>query len=206
MIKGGVERSLAVIVHNPGAASIVEKPLPGAIIHEIPHLLEPPPIPPGFEVIRLRHELGIGAQTFLFGVFGHLRESKRLSTVLRTFHRARTGADIALLVAGEFASSDLARSLEPMLHSEGIRRVGYVPESGFWRHAAAVDACISLRYPTAGETSGIAIRLMGLGKPVILTAGCETSRFPDSASFRGDAGPAEGEKLAGKRVLLALYP
>src|SRR5258708_10850333 len=137
------ERSPAVIVHNPGAAAIVEKHVLGAIVHEIPHLLEPPPIPPGYEVIRLRHELGIGAQTFLFGVFGHLRESKRLATLLRAFSRRRTAADIALLVAGEFASSDLARSLEPMLQSEGIRRAGYVPESGFWRHAAAVDACIS---------------------------------------------------------------
>ena len=45
MIKRIVERSLAVIVHNPGAASIVEKHVPGAIIHEIPHLLDPPPIP-----------------------------------------------------------------------------------------------------------------------------------------------------------------
>ena len=206
MIKRVVERSLTVIVHNPGAASIVEKHVPGAIIHEIPHLLEPPPIPPGYEVIRLRHELGIGAQTFLFGVFGHLRESKRLSTVLRAFHRARTAADIALLVAGEFASSDLARSLEPLLHTEGVLRAGYVPESGFWRQAAAVDACISLRYPTAGETSGITIRLMGLGKPVILTSSCETSRFPDSACLRVDAGPAEEEMLAEYMVWLARFP
>jgi len=206
MIKRVVERSLAVIVHNPGAAAIVEKHAPGAIIHEIPHLLEPPPIPPGYEVIRLRHEFGIGAQTFLFGVFGHLRESKRLATVLRAFQSARKSADIALLVAGEFASTDLARALEPMLHSEGILRVGYVPEVDFWRHAAAVDACISLRYPTAGETSGIAIRLMVIGKPVILTAGCETARFPDSACLRVDAGPAEEEMLAEYMVWLARFP
>lgn len=206
MIKRVVERSRAVIVHNPGAAAIVEKHVPGANIHEIPHLLEPPPVTPGYEVIRLRHQLGVGAQTFLFGVFGHLRESKRLATVLRAFQSARKAADIALLVAGEFASSDLARSLEPMIHSEGILRVGYVPESDFWRHASAVDACISLRYPTAGETSGIAIRLMGLGKPVILTAGCETSRFPDSACLRVDAGPAEEEMLAEYMVWLAHFP
>jgi glycosyltransferase involved in cell wall biosynthesis len=206
MIKRVLERARAVIVHNPGAAAIVEKHVPGVIIHEIPHLLEPPPVPPGYEVIRLRHQLGIGAQTFLFGVFGHLRESKRLATVLRAFHRARTAADVALLVAGEFASTDLARSLEPMLHAEKLLRVGYVEEPDFWRHAAAVDACISLRYPTAGETSGIVIRFMGLGKPVILTAGCETSRFPDSACLRVDAGPGEEEMLAEYMVWLARFP
>ncbi len=206
MIQRVVERSMAVIVHNPGAAAIVKKHVAGAIIHEIPHLLEPPPFPPGYEVIRLRKELGIGPQTFLFGVFGHLRESKRLTTVLRAFHRARTAADIALLVAGEFASSDLARSLEPMLHASGIPRAGYVPESDFWRHAAAVDACINLRYPTAGETSGIAMRLMGLGKPVILSAGYETARFSDSECLRVDAGPAEEEMLAEYMIWLARFP
>jgi glycosyltransferase involved in cell wall biosynthesis len=206
MIKRVVERSLAVVVHNPGAAAIVKKHVPGAIIHEIPHLLETPPMPPGYEIIRLRLELGIGGQTFLFGVFGHLRESKRLTTVLRAFQRARTGADIALLVAGEFASSDLARSLEPILHAPGIVRVGYVPETDFWRQAAAVDACINLRYPAAGETSGIAMRLMALAKPVMLSAGCETSRFSDSECLRVDAGPAEEEMLAEYMVWLARFP
>jgi len=157
-------------------------------------------------VIRLRQQLGIGAQTFLFGVFGHLRESKRLATVLRAFQRARKAADIALLVAGEFASADLARSLEPLLTGERILRVGYVPERDFWVQAAAADGCINLRYPTAGETSGIAIRLMGIGKPVIVTAGCETSRYPDAACLRVDAGPAEEEMLTDYMIWLARYP
>ncbi|HYL78297.1 MAG TPA: glycosyltransferase [Bryobacteraceae bacterium] len=206
MLKRVVERSLAVIVHNPGAAAMVREHVPGAAIHEIPHLFEPPEMPPPYDTIRLRRELGVPAQTFLFGVFGHLRESKRLAAVLRAFQHARTGADVALLIAGEFTSSDLERSIEPMLNSPGILRVGYTPERDFWCHAAAVDAVVNLRYPTAGETSGISIRLMGIGKPVLMSDGCETARFPDFACLKVDSGVSEEEMLSEYMVWLAGFP
>ncbi len=200
------ERSLAVIVHNPRASEMVRQHAPDAVIHEIPHLWEPASLPAAFDVIRLRAELGLPAHTFLFGIFGHLRESKRLPAVLRAFQTARGAVDAALLLAGDFVSSDLARSLEPMLVPAGILRVGYTEERDFWRYAAAVDACINLRYPAAGETSGIAIRLMGAGKPVVVTAALETSRFPESACLRVDPGVAEEEMLAQYMVWLARFP
>jgi glycosyltransferase involved in cell wall biosynthesis len=158
-------------------------------------------------VIRWRAGLGVAAHTFLVGVFGHLRESKRLLALLRAFHRARRSADIVLLVAGDFVSSDLARSVEPMLRDDaGILRIGYLDERDFWLCASAVDACINLRYPMAGETSGIAIRLMGLGKTVVVSAGDETSRFPEAACVRVDPGQAEEEMLCEYLVWLACCP
>jgi hypothetical protein len=206
MLRRIAERSLAVIVHNPRAVEMVREHAPAAVIHEIPHLWEPPPLPAESDVFRLRAELGLPPHIFLFGVFGHLRESKRLTAVLRAFESARAAADVALLIAGDFVSPDLARSLEPLLGSAGILRIGYTKECDFWRYAAAVDACINLRYPAAGETSGIAVRLMGIGKPVIVTAASETSRFPESACLRVDPGIAEEEMLAEYMVWLARFP
>ena len=206
MLKRAAERSRAVIVHNPAASAMVTNHAPAAVIHEIPHLFEPPELPADHEVTALRRKFGIALRTCLFGVFGHLRESKRLAGVLRAFHRARASADIALLVAGDFVSRDLEQSLGPLLAAEKIFRIGYTPEREFWLHAGAVDACINLRYPRAGETSGISIRLMGIGKPVILSAGCETSRFPEAACLRVDPGPAEEDLLAEYMLWLARYP
>lgn len=208
LLKRVAERSLAVIVHNPGAARIVERHAPGVAVHEIPHLFQLPEEAPGLvDVLRLRKELGIPGRTFLFSVFGHLRESKRLLTVVRSFERVRRKEPVALLVAGNFVSSDLKRAAEPLLVADrGILRVGFTPECDFWRYAAASDACINLRYPAAGETSGISIRLMGAGKPVLMTAGLETSRFPESAVVRVDPGVAEEEMLAAFMLLLAQSP
>jgi glycosyltransferase involved in cell wall biosynthesis len=206
LLKRVAEGSLALIVHNPAASAIVKAHVPGARIHEIPHLLELPEPPCRQEIDKLRRKLGIGERTFLFGVFGHLRESKRLAAVLRAFDRARASADIALLVAGDFVSRDLERSLEPLLGVDGIFRIGYTPERDFWLHAAATDACINLRYPAAGETSGITVRLMGIGKPVLMSASLETSTFPDATCLRVDTGPAEEDLLMEFMVWLARFP
>ena len=169
--------------------------------------IELPDRPAQSEIIRWRAAQGVLPHTFLVGVFGHLRESKRLMALLRAFQRARRSADMMLLVAGDFVSSDLARSVEPLLRNDpGILRTGYLEERDFWLCASAVDACVNLRYPMAGETSAIAIRLMGLGKPVMMTAGEETSRFPESACVRVDPGQAEEEMLVEYLVWLARHP
>jgi glycosyltransferase involved in cell wall biosynthesis len=206
MLKRVAERSLAVIVHNPAADSMVKEHAANALVYEIPHLLELPALDGAQEIIGFRRQLGLSSRTFLFGVFGHLRESKRLPAVLRAFHRARASAGIALLVAGDFVSQDLEKSIEPLLRTERIFRIGYAPERDFWLHAAAVDACVNLRYPTAGETSGISIRLMGIAKPVLMNGALETSRFPDSSCVRVDAGPCEEDMLVEFMVWLARFP
>jgi hypothetical protein len=110
---------------------------------------------------------------------------------------------VRLLIAGSFASSDLERSLAGQLSHPRILRAGYLTESDFWRYAAAVDLCINLRYPTAAETSGIAIRMMGIGKPVVFSEGAEVARIPENACLRVETGPAEEDLLANYIAWLA---
>lgn len=196
MLKRIAESSCAVIVHNPAAARIVRRHAPLAKIFEVPHFFHAPPLPALVDSLRFRGELGLKPRTLVVGVFGHLRESKRLPVVLRAMKDAWTaGAGAVLLVAGEFASKDLERAVAPLLVDPRILRVGHLPECDFWRFAAITDVCVNLRYPAAGETSGIAVRMMGIGKAVIGTAGEEIARIPENACIRVDVGPAEQEML-----------
>jgi hypothetical protein len=78
-----------------------------------------------------------------------------------------------------------------------------LPVREFWLAAAAVDACINLRYPSTGETSGISIRLMGIGKPVMMTDSPECSGFPEDACLRIEPGAAEKDSLQTHMTLLA---
>jgi glycosyltransferase involved in cell wall biosynthesis len=207
MLKRVAEASRAVVVHNPAAAALVTAHCPRARVFEIPHLCQEPPRPPLYEIVRLRDAWGVRPSTFLFGVFGYLREAKRLLAVLRAFARTRAvGVDAALLVAGEFVSADLARAAQSLLAQPGVIREGFAPEERFWTLAGAVDACINLRYPAAGETSGISIRLMSLGKPVLVTGSAENARFPETACLRVPVGPAEVETLAEYMLWLARFP
>jgi glycosyltransferase involved in cell wall biosynthesis len=204
MLKRITTTARSIIVHNPAAAAIVRTHAPDANITEIPHLFVAPELPSVVETLRFRNELGLGPRTLLAGVFGHQRESKRLPVVLRALQRVwSAGADVRLLVAGRFESSDLERSLAGQLSDPRIIRAGYLAEPDFWRYAAAVDLCINLRYPTAAETSGIAIRLMGIGKPVAFSNGTETANIPENACLRIETGPTEEDLLANYITWLA---
>ncbi|MCS6954403.1 MAG: glycosyltransferase family 4 protein [Bryobacterales bacterium] len=196
MLRRVGEISQAVVVHNPAAARMVRAHAPQARLVEIPHLILPAAWPTLAEAERLRQHLGISPRAYVFGLFGYLRESKRPATVLRAFARLRReGRECALLVAGDFVSPDLERALAPQLAQPGVIRVRHAPESVFLRLMMLADAGINLRHPSAGETSGITIRMMDAGKAVILTAIEENARFPEDVCVRIEPGLAEEEML-----------
>ena len=208
MLRRIVERSRAVVVHNPAAARVVREHAPQARVVEIPHLYVAPRDLPGVaEALRWRQRWGVDPASFLFGVFGYLRESKRLISVLEAFREVHDdNPRTVLLIAGQFVSTDLERAVEPLLTGAGVMRRPHLEEREFWLAAGAVDACINLRYPAAGETSGIAVRLMGLGKPVMLTESLECSRFPEDACIRIASGAAERDSLREHMALVASMP
>jgi len=204
MLKRAAESARAVVVHNRAAGCVVKAHAPNARVVEIPHLFEPPPAASGAEVVRFRQRLGVEPGAFLFGIFGYLRESKRLIPALQAFAEVhRELPQTSMLVAGDFVSGDLERAVAPLLRLPGVVRVPHLPDREFWLAAASVDACINLKYPAAGETSGIAIRLMGLGKPVLLTDSAESARYPEDACVRVPHGPSEFDSLRHYMILLA---
>jgi glycosyltransferase involved in cell wall biosynthesis len=208
MLRRVVERARAIVVHNPEAARIAgaAQKAPRAIV-EIPHFFQAPsPRPTESQAERYRQRLGVEPGAYLFGVFGYLRESKRLSVALETFARLRRELPgVALLVAGGFVSTDLERALRPLLDAPGVIRRPRLTDREFWLAAATVDACINLRYPTAGETSGVAIRLMGLGKPTLVTDSPECAGFPLDACLRIAPGELEPDSLFDHMRLLTLW-
>ena len=207
MLKRIAERSRAIIVHNPAAARAVKAHAPKTPVIEVPHHFSPPEQPSEAAIARYRSSLGFQAGDFVFGVFGYLRESKRLATILDVFATLRRERpESALLIAGAFVSPDLERALGPLLARPGIRYRPRLSEREFWMAAGAVDACINLRYPSAGETSAIAIRLMGIGKPVLVTESEECARFPADACLRVASGLEERDSLWSHLVLLTSLP
>ncbi len=165
------------------------------------------PAPDGFAIERFRQRAGIAPGATLFGIFGYLRETKRLIPAIKAFRRLHAVRPAtALLIAGDIVSRDLERLLASEPPHPAIHRVGHLPDADFLVAAASVDCCLNLRYPPAGETSGIAIRLMGLGKPVIVTEGPETADIPESACLRVSAGPKETEELFAHMAFIAEFP
>jgi glycosyltransferase involved in cell wall biosynthesis len=206
MLRRAVENARAVVVHNAGAAAIAREHGAGAI-HVIPHFFEPGEISDAAMKERFRQDLGIAPGVTLFGIFGYLRETKRIVPCIGAFRRLHAvRPQTAVLIAGEVVSGDLRRLLESESAHPAIHRLGHLPEADFPTAAAAIDCCINLRYPAAGETSGIAIRLMGIGKPVIVTDGPETADIPLSACLHVPSGVDEAAGLFDQMALMAGFP
>ncbi len=125
-----------------------------------------------------------------------MREPRRLPVILRAFQSLRRKIPHAeMLIVGDG-------------HAEGpgVRCVGHVSDELFDQYGAACDVVVNLRWPSAGETSGVSIRMMGLGRPVIMTDLPENSAYPDDACLRVPPGEMEEPLLLEYLLELASNP
>ena len=124
----------------------------------------------------------------VIGCYGHLNPAKRLPQLLEAFAGLRTRLPEALLLLVGSASPGL--ELDPVYDRLGLRlgedviRVDYVDEARLWAFLAACDICVNLRYPTMGETSGIVIRALSLGRPLVVSDVGWFSELPDEAVLK----------------------
>lgn len=186
MLRRLAERSLAIVAHNARAEAMVRRHAPDSRVKVIPHLVE----------VTRPSETPRNPKP-VFGVFGHLRESKRL----RSFLEAARMAKVEAVVAGRFVSKTYERSLSPLLR--GAKRLPFGSRADFLSGLASVDVVVNLRSPSAGETSGVTLNAMSLARPVIVSAAGEALDYPGGICAAADEGPAEREMLAATMKWLA---
>ena len=142
----------------------------------------------------------------LLGCFGNVNASKRIPQLLEAFARLRREHDGArlLLVGATSPGFDLDRRLQRLgLQGDGIVRLDYVPEQRLWELMAACDACLNLRAPTMGETSGSVVRQLSLGKPVVVSDVGWFSELPDDVALKVPVDEHEVDTLLAALELLA---
>jgi glycosyltransferase involved in cell wall biosynthesis len=133
----------------------------------------------------------------VFGAFGNVNASKRVPQLLEAFARFRKSRTTSrlLLVGAAAAGTEVERSIEHYGLEDAVVREGYVGEDRLWGLIAGVDAVISLRSPTMGETSGTALRALTLGKPLLVNDVGWFSELPDDVAFKVAPGDGEVERL-----------
>ena len=141
----------------------------------------------------------------VLGCFGVVNASKRIPELLRAFADVRQGhPEAVLLLAGPTSPGfDLDRRLQRLgLDEKGLSREGWVDERRLWELMAGVDVSVNLRHPTMGETSGIAIRSLSLGKPLVVSDVGWFSELPDDAALKIPVDTDEVETLTAALELL----
>jgi glycosyltransferase involved in cell wall biosynthesis len=77
-----------------------------------------------------------------------------------------------------------------------VAHEGHVSEARLWDLVAGSDICVNLRYPTMGETSGMVLRALSLGRPVVVNDVGWFSELPDAVAAKLQVGEREAEVLA----------
>jgi glycosyltransferase involved in cell wall biosynthesis len=169
-------------------------------VHVIPMPVWPdPPVEPDAAVASLGASVVIGS-------VGYLNPSKRIPQLLAAFARLHAARSDSVLVLAGSVSRGL--ELESWLSRHRLElgrhviRIDHVPERRLWALLAAFDVCVSLRAPTMGETSGMALRALALGRPLVVSDLGWFAELPDAVAAKVPVGESEVEVL--ESVLMAL--
>ena len=203
-----IDASLGIIVHSKYLRRLIATAHPNTPIAKINHhlslkALEDPPAP-----AQLRASLGLRDDQLVVASFGHVAPTKRLDVVLRAFARLRREFPQAvyLLVGGVVPQYDISRVIRELALEDAVVATGHVALDDFQYYMTIADVCVSLRFPTAGETSGSLIRTMGIGKPVIVSNAGAFSELPDDCCIKVNVGPGEEDSLLAQLLSLARNP
>jgi glycosyltransferase involved in cell wall biosynthesis len=179
-----------VIVHSEYVERQVRNRGFGGPVWRIP--LAAWPIPPDVA------DAGLPRNRLIVGSFGHLNPAKRVPTLLEGFRRLRERRPEALLLL----VGSIAPGVDFVLPEEAVH-FDYVPEDRLWSLLAATDICVSLRYPTMGETSGVVVRALEAGRPQVVSDIGWFSELPDEVAVKVPVGGDEVGVLAAHLERLA---
>jgi glycosyltransferase involved in cell wall biosynthesis len=152
-----------------------------------------------------RARLGLPAEASILASFGHINAYKRLEPALRAVSALRAeGRDARYILVGSISPNyDVAGLVGRMGLSDAVSITGYVAREQFEDYVAAADLCLNLRHPTGGETSASLLRLLGAGRPTLVTATGSFAELPPEVAAQIDPDASEGELLlATCRLLL----
>ncbi len=183
-----------VIAHSRYAADAVRRMAPRVPVAQIPHEI---PATAVLEQSAARAALGLDPKARLIGSFGNLGPAKRTPVLLDALRalRARLPGVQLLLVGAVSPNFDVRGLIELFDLGGAVRVLGHVPFDTFQTYMAAVDVCVNLRYPTAGETSGAVLRMMAQSKPVMVSRVGWFAELPDDAVVKIEVDEHEGELL-----------
>ncbi|HEU5103568.1 MAG TPA: glycosyltransferase [Roseiflexaceae bacterium] len=166
------------------------------------------PLPPAIARGEARARLGLPPDALILASFGHINPYKRIEAVLRAVRSLRASIpNLRYLLVGSVSPSyDLRAAIERAGLEDSVSATGYVERRAFEDYVAAADICLNLRHPTAGETSASLLRLLGAGKPTLVTASGSFAELPPDVAAQVDLDASEGDLIMAYCHRLAAQP
>lgn len=190
-----LRRQRGVLVHSRWAAELLAEEDPNLRVRAIPMGV---PLPPALDPEAgrlLRRRFGLPEDAPVLGSFGFQTPIKRTDAVIRAL--AAPGLEkVHLLIVGEASPAmDLEGEARRVGVAERVHVEGFLPFEDFEAAIAAVDLCLNLRYPTAGETSASLLRVLAMGCPAVVSDYAQFADLPSEVALRVPLGDDEAEAL-----------
>ncbi|MEO8275741.1 MAG: glycosyltransferase family 4 protein [Thermoanaerobaculia bacterium] len=191
-----LRRQRGVLVHGQWAASVLREEDPELAVRVVAMGIALPP-PARWEVgLAFREQWRIPANALLLGSFGFQTPIKRTDVAIRAL--AEPGLErVHLLIAGELSPySNYAALAAELGVAERVHVTGFLPFEQLDAGISATDLCLNLRYPTAGETSASLLRILAVGRPVVVSDYADFGDLPHDIALHIPPGDGEMEALA----------
>ena len=205
-----LDRSRGVLVHSRFAASRLE------VAADVPVRVVPFHLSPGasahdgLDRAAARARLGLpGGDEPLLLQLGFVTRAKGLDVALGALARLKgEGVGCRLVVAGE---ADGSVNLPGLVREAGVgdrvHLLGWVPDADFFALLRAADLLLLLRFPPAGESSGVLARALGAGLPALAYDAGPAAEYPDRFVEKVPFGPDPAARMAAAAArLLADLP
>jgi len=194
LVKKIADSSLALIVHSDFAKNVISQESPDVIIKKI-NL--PTPLPTTTSMSK-KEEFGINQNTLVISTFGYIAHHKRLNFVLRSFAKfLKINPNSKFLIVGSFLEKNYENEINELIKElkieDNIILTDFV--ENLIPYIQISDIVIQTRYPTAGETSQMALEVLRMGKPVIVSNTGWFTELPDDISIKVDVNNNEEKSI-----------
>lgn len=181
-----LEKATAVIVHSEFVKQMVlglfpDIPIANIMLHSLDLVSDPQKWK-----ADCRKRLQMQEDKLIFGSFGFATPSKRIIPILDALKDFREiNKEFQYVIVGEVGESiSIQSEVSSRNLEENVLVTGFVSLQDFKLYMGACDFCLNLRYPTQGENSGSLHRMLGMGKPVIVTDIGTFSDYPDDVALK----------------------
>ena len=166
-------------VHNPRLSADLAAEFPGTPVHAIPMgVADPLTSDEAARAVRRRH--GFGEGDVVLSAFGGITPEKRIEPILQALAVARRyQSQVRLLLVGqEMPHFDARAAARALGVDELVTVAGYVEAEELPAYLAASDVVLSLRWPSARETSASWLRAIAAGRATVVTDLAQQADLP----------------------------
>lgn len=181
-----IDKSKAVIVHSDMAKQMVRGVNSRIPVITIPHHT--------MDIIddhktnkrKCREKLNLDQNKVIFASFGFASKNKRILQILDALalYKKKFSDNFLYIIVGRIQEDCIKSKIKEVGLAKNVIITGFTELEVFKCYMGACDIALNLRYPTQGESSGSLHRLLGMGKPVLVTDIGSFHEYPDDVVIK----------------------